>query len=161
MAFSETQKIDNKGLRILVIIVSIIPLFIVVPALIENPNQEAINSLVILVLILFLSYILVFNSKAEVRIDSQGIHYKYTPFIWNMKVVKWTEIESIEIKTIDPLSDYGGWGYKLGLKKKGLILSGNRAIEMVRKNNKKFAITIKNEASAQREIDKYFAKEPM
>ena len=77
------------------------------------------------------------------RLDSKGIHYKYRPIIWNEKTIPWKEVKNIQVKSVSPLSDFGGWGYKLGFKQKGtgIILSGDHALFITRKIGKNFTIT--------------------
>jgi hypothetical protein len=49
---------------------------------------------------------------------------------------------------MSPLTDFGGWGYKFGRKKTGIILGGDDAIYITKTNAKVFAIsTLKPEAA--------------
>ena len=72
---------------------------------------------------------LIFLFKLTTRIDEKGIHYKFFPFHWSLKVIKWNEINKAYVRTYDAISEYGGWGLKGGAlwntsKGKAINISG-------------------------------------
>lgn len=145
MQFEETQRLGNTGLNILYIVGSLPPFFIVGKTAYEAESEEVYNetlwALLFITIIFVGLYFLLFRASAKTRIDSVGLHYQYWPIIYSWRTIRWSEIEKIEVKTCDPLSDFGGWGYKFGRKKTGIILGGNQAIYITRANKKTFAIT--------------------
>ena len=154
MAFQETQKMDALWIKVLIIFNSVLTLVIVGKEMIEQPDTTLIATFISLLVFMVALYFFVVESKATTRIDTQGIHYKYPPFIMNWKLVGWTDIERVEIKSVSPLTDFGGWGYRFNRKGKGIILSGDKAIIAYLKSGKKFTITTKAPEAAQREIDR-------
>ena len=100
-------------------------------------------------------YFLLVNGQAHTRIDTQGIHYKYFPFVRNWRTIAWEEITKVEIKSINPIGDYGGYGYRWGRKGKGIVLAGDRAILIHLKTGKNFVLTTENEQGALRELQHY------
>ena len=156
MKFEETQRLANTGLHILYILGSMLPLFIVGKTVYEAKNEDIYNEtllVLLFIIILFVGlYFLLFRASAKTRIDSVGLHYQYWPIIYKWKTIRWSEIEKIEVKNCDQLSDFGGWGYKFTRKKIGIILGGSQAIYVTRANKKTFAITTQKPELAQNAI---------
>lgn len=154
MAFQESQKM-NQGLRILVIVAMIPGLIITGKALIDSYETETLVAFMAILFIAVLVYFIIVEGKAETRIDTQGIHYKYWPFVRSWKMIPWGDIRKVEVKSINPLTDFGGWGYRWGRKGKGIILSGNRAIVILKKEGKDFVLTTRQEQGVLRELQHY------
>lgn len=155
MAFAESQKL-NIGLRLLVVVATIPAVIIIARDWIRNPTDEVWYALLSVIGITAGLYFILLNPNAHTRIDTQGVHYKYFPFIRNWKIISWSDITKIMVKPISPLSDFGGWGYRWGRKRKGIILSGDNAIYMELKNGRQFVITTKLPEQARREIAAQF-----
>jgi len=152
MQFEEEQSLGNIGFQIFYGLSSLPPFFIIGKGLVTAPNDAAYNETLgalIGVIALFIGlYFLIFRTKTKTRIDSAGIHYKYWPLIPNWRTITWREIKTIEVKKYDALSDFGGWGYKFGRKKTGIILGGDQAIFIEKITGKTFAIsTLRTEAA--------------
>lgn len=73
---------------------------------------------------------LVFASRLEVEIKDNTIYYKYFPLVWNWKSLYKDYIDQYEIRSISPLSELGGYGYRRRFfkKKTGFVMSGNKAM---------------------------------
>jgi hypothetical protein len=152
MHFEETQKLGSAGFQIFYILSSLPPFFIVgnevQKAASEVAYRESLGALIAILVIFIGLYFLLFRTSAKTRIDSAGLHYQYWPIIFRWKTIPWREITSIEVKKMSPLTDFGGWGYKFGRKKTGIILGGDDAIYVTKTNAKVFAIsTLKPEAA--------------
>ena len=48
------------------------------------------------------------------RIDSKGINVKFSPFDREWKTYEWKTIKTCDVRTYDPMHDYGGWGMRNG-----------------------------------------------
>ena len=140
MSFSESQRI-NLGLRVVVIVGMLPAIFIVARTYKQQPTTENLYVLLFMLFFPVVLYVLFLNNQAKTRIDSLGIHYQYWPFIAHWRTINWRDIQRVSIKNIAPLTEFGGWGYKFGRKKKGIILSGDKAIYIRLTNDKVFAIT--------------------
>lgn len=151
MSFSESQRI-NLGLRLVVMVSTVPAAIIVARAYQKQPTTE--NLLILLLMVLFpvALFFLLLNNPARTRIDSLGMHYQYWPFVARWRTIKWSDIQSVTIKNIAPLTDFGGWGYKFGRNKKGIILSGDKAIYVTLINDKIFAITTSEPEKARSAI---------
>jgi hypothetical protein len=92
-----------------------------------------------------ISVAFIFFFKLKTRIDEIGIHYQFSPFHLKMKLIKWEEITKTQVRSYDPISEYGGWGIKGGSfwnKEKGkcVNISGDIGIQVEFKNGKQLLI---------------------
>jgi hypothetical protein len=152
MAFQETQKLA-VGFRILVWIIIIPVVIILIREYTLTQELDVLLALVFTLGINTLLYFLLLNGSAYTRIDTQGIHYRYFPFVRNWKLIRRNDIQDVRIGNISPLTDFGGWGYRFGRKKKGLILTGDKAIFIKLNTGKELVITTSLPDHAQRELD--------
>lgn len=56
---------------------------------------------------------ILFFQRLHTRIDNEGIHIRFFPFIWKEKTWRWEEIGDVYVKKYSPWQ-YGGWGYRFG-----------------------------------------------
>jgi hypothetical protein len=162
MVFNESQKINNLGIKVM-FASTLVPIYFILYKEVNERGgftQGDVMEWSVLFLFLVLVYLLVFESKATLRIDFSGIHYQYKPIIWKEKTIVWNDIESLEVKAVSPLSDFGGWGLKFGFGKKGMgiILSGDHALVVTKKSGRKFTITTSRKAEISR-VGEYWMKE--
>jgi hypothetical protein len=152
MAFQESQKLA-AGIRAVVWIIIIPVVALIAFDLKREPSLEAALGLALVIALNATLYFLLLNGTAHTRIDTQGIHYKYFPFVRKWKLINWNQIKRVTIGNVSPLSDFGGWGYRFGGKKKGIILSSGKAIIIQLDTGKTFVITTRMPDQAKREIE--------
>lgn len=93
-------------------------------------------------LLSYLPFLLVlaffFTIKLKTRIDENGIHVSFFPFIIKEKTFSWSDIYSAEAEKYSPISEYGGWGYRIKFSKKAKAFTtrGNKGIKVVLKDGK-------------------------
>lgn len=69
---------------------------------------------------------------------------KYSYLIW-YGIIQTSDIISMKLKNINPISAYGGFGYRVfGKSKRAIILQGNLVLEVVMKNEQIFHFGIDN-----------------
>ena len=73
---------------------------------------------------------LLYLSRAETAVGSLGLTYRFFPLQFSMRNLHWEDMHSIELVTINPLRDFGGWGLRYGGKGMALIVSGNRCVRI-------------------------------
>lgn len=71
-------------------------------------------------------------ARLETKIDHEGIHYRYFPFLPSWKKRAWNELEAVSVRKYSPILEYGGWGVRIGLMGKGwaLNVSGNKGLQL-------------------------------
>ncbi|TNE30433.1 MAG: hypothetical protein EP346_03680 [Bacteroidetes bacterium] len=128
----------------------------------DGPNAEkgaeVLTSLGFVVGVFLLMYLLLFRYPLYVRIDFEGVHYKAFPYVRTLKTIKWREIAEINTVTVEPLSEFGGWGYRIVPKvKRGIIMRGGSALRIVSSAHKTpYFLTITDGAMAKKAIDQYY-----
>jgi hypothetical protein len=72
----------------------------------------------------------------EVRTD--GVYYRYFPFIPRYRQMALDEIQSVKPTTYSPIGEYGGWGVRWSLAGRGMGLnvSGNRGVRFKTTNGR-------------------------
>jgi hypothetical protein len=78
--------------------------------------------------------------RLQTTIDKIGVHYKMFPFHFKWQTIKWEEIQQDEIRTYQPLKEYGGWGLRYGRSGKAYTISGKNGLQLYLKNGKKVLI---------------------
>jgi len=94
------------------------------------------------VLFPFLIIFLIQKNKLTLKINAEGITFKYFPFNVKPRILHWTDIEKAYIRKYDAFSEYGGYGVKnrlwFKLNDKAYILNdGNKGLQLEFKNGKK------------------------
>ncbi|HNQ13514.1 MAG TPA: hypothetical protein PKM16_09940 [Bacteroidia bacterium] len=122
----------------------IIVLFIslsLIPNHSSNNNDQSL--LIYILLILFIGILILFyKTNLQVRISSSGINYRWVPFNKNFKIVSFSEIDQIQFKTYKAIREFGGWGYRIGIKATANTVSGNKGIYIQFKSKKKRALLL-------------------
>ena len=158
--FSETQKFNQWWLKLLMISVLLLTggsLFLAYPKVATDElhvfTLVGTGSLVLVLLVLWL----VFSVKLFTKVDEQGIHYQFYPFHRKDRIIPWSDISHCFVRTYKPISEYGGWGYKVGLSRKSgaFNVQGNVGIQIVFKNGKKLLLGTQKETAAKQVLDYY------
>jgi hypothetical protein len=84
-------------------------------------------------------YILLFISRLEVTVSSEGLLARFYPFEMTFRRTGWEDMTSLEAVTISPMR-VGGWGLRLGPNGKTYIVSGNLAVKIGLKNGKNLVV---------------------
>ena len=141
--FKETQRFDQWWLRVLLIaalLVAINPLFFNFSHTISSRSEiTGIITSVLIITALFATFWFLF--KLETRIDDEGVSYRYMPFHRKPRLRRWDKIKSIKVRKYNPIKEFGGWGYRIGLRKKrALNVKGNMGIQIDYKNGRKLLL---------------------
>jgi hypothetical protein len=86
--------------------------------------------------------------KLRIGIDPDGLTFRFPPFMKRVSH-RWSEVEYAWVRKYDPISEYGGWGYRTLRRKKAFNITGHFGIQVVLKNEKNFLIGIKDTEGAQ------------
>lgn len=148
--FKEEQRFRQVWLMVLLGFSLLVPVGLIIKEYIKDNTSMTTNEFLGSLIGIIASVLLIFIFKLSTRIDEKGIHYQFFPFHFSMKTLLWSEITKAEIRTYDPIGEYGGWGLRYSFnKKKGnaMNVSGDIGIQLTLKNGKKLLIgTQKKEA---------------
>jgi len=156
--FKEEQRFTQP-----LIIVILTMSFIVVFGIVINEYVKENSTMRFVELVTVLGTYLVFTLpifffKLITRVDEKGIHYRFFPLQRKSKSVLWEEIQKAYVRKYDPISEYGGWGFKGGFRrKKGRAINtkGNIGIQLELKGSKKLLIGTQKETEAKKVLENY------
>ena len=86
--------------------------------------------------------ILFANSRLETIIKKDGIYVRFFPFHIKFKHYTWNSLTKSFVRQYSAITEYGGWGLRLGLFGKGTAfnVSGDKGLQLEFANNKKLLI---------------------
>lgn len=102
----------------------------------SNDGLLFATGLTILLTVLFI------NFRLETQIERDGIYVRFFPFHFSFKHFPWDKISKSFVREYQPISEYGGWGLRLGLfgKGKAYNVSGNKGLQLEFTDHKKLLI---------------------
>ena len=159
--FIENQKFNQWWLRVLMAFAvssTIIPGIFFFNDMDENSTLEIVIIFGVLLISLVIIFGVLFILKLNTKIDTIGIHYGFYPIHQNLKTIRWGEIEKCYVRKYNPLTEFGGWGYRGGFSNKtgkAFNVKGNIGIQLVLKNGKKILIGTQKQSEAEHVISYY------
>lgn len=156
--FKEIQRFDQWWLRILLIaalLIAVSPLVFEYENIIKSRKEiTSILSSVLIILAIFCTFWFLF--RLETRIDEDGIQYRYLPFHRKPRLRSWDKIRDVSVRKYNPILEYGGWGYRIGLRKKrALNVKGNMGIQIIYKNGRQLLLGTQRPKDAEAVINHY------
>ncbi|MBA4277534.1 hypothetical protein [Flavobacterium sp.] len=86
--------------------------------------------------------ILFVNFRLDTTITKDGIYVRFFPFHLKFKHYSWDSLTKSYVRQYSPLTEYGGWGLRLGLFGKGTAynVSGDKGLQLEFTDKKKLLI---------------------
>lgn len=105
-------------------------------------------------------FILLLNSILVTEIWSDGIRYKFSPFIHKLKHVPLSDIASAEVGKYRPLAEFGGWGWRTRIfrRKTAYNISGRIGLRIMKKNGYQLVLGTQHEEEMKRAVSKMMQK---
>lgn len=95
----------------------------------------ALPGLLVLLLALGLSLL-----RLEVRLDAEGVHYRYFPLLRRWRHQPWGELRQAMLRSYSPLGEYGGWGLRGARGNKAYNIWGKEGLQLVFKSNERLLL---------------------
>jgi len=160
--FVEQQRFNQWWFRLLAVGVIVMVAW---PIFSFSSETSGVNTdfwivLLISIFTIILFVWMLFFLKLETKIDEQGIYYGFWPFNLKLKHIPWSDIKSVVVRKYNPVTEYGGWGYRMGFgAKSGAInVKGNIGIQIVLRDNKKLLLGTQKENDARNVLQTYSHK---
>jgi hypothetical protein len=82
------------------------------------------------------------NFRLYTIIKKDGIYVRFFPFHLKYKHYAWERLTKSYVRQYSPITEYGGWGLRIGLFGKGTAfnVSGNKGLQLEFTDNKKLLI---------------------
>jgi len=143
--FEETQTMCVVWMKILIAVIAAFLWFATIQqVLFKKPfglNPAPDSMLVILwVLIGIIMPLFFYTLRLHTTVFNDSIELRFGPLKICKREIKVDEIVSFQNRVYKPIKEYGGWGIRIGFRKRAVSMSGNRGVELVLKNGKKFMI---------------------
>ena len=84
--------------------------------------------------------ILFISAKLITEVRKDGIYIKLFPLQWNFNIIAFRDLTRYYTITYKPISEYGGWGIRVGRKGMAYNMSGNKGVHMEFFNNRRLLI---------------------
>ena len=100
------------------------------------------QGLIIAASLTILCTVLFYIFKLETQVKNDGIYVRFFPLQLSFKYFNWQEIDKLYIRQYHPISEYGGWGLRVGFSGigKAYNMSGNVGLQIEFIDNKKLLI---------------------
>ena len=156
--FNESQRMDQLWLKLVMALAAVTAL---IPFLKMDSQRlwqmDVMLSLVGLILVLVFVNIMVFVVTFQTKVASDGIYYKYPPFVLKWKKVAFQDLEHWRIRKYQAFQEFGGRGYKtrfLSTKARSITIKGNQGLQLHFKNGKKLLLGTQKPAELEAALRK-------
>lgn len=158
--FSERQKFKRWWLLAILLSINALFIFSVCKQVIlgkqfgDKPMSDA--GLLTITGLFLLVTILIFTSRLDTIIKSDGIYVRFFPFHLTFKHYKWNSLTKSFVREYSPITEYGGWGLRLGLFGKGTAfnVSGDKGLQLEFNDHKKLLIGTNKPAELTETLNK-------
>ena len=143
--FRETQRFRQIWIWALLIAISGLIIYAMVQQLVlgrafgSNPAPDLV--LIVLGIIFGLGFPIFFyflHLTTEVR--QEGLYYRFSPFHLNFRRIALEDLARYEVRTYNPVKEYGGWGIRYGGGGLAYNVSGNRGVQLELVSGKRILI---------------------
>ncbi|HEX8561967.1 MAG TPA: hypothetical protein VF676_03200 [Flavobacterium sp.] len=103
----------------------------------EKPMSD--QGLIIGTILVFLFTFLMLNFRLDTIVKRDGIYVRFFPFHLKFKEFTWDNLSKCYVRKYSPISEYGGWGLRIGFFGNGnaLNVSGDKGLQLEIATNKK------------------------
>nr|MBC7611589.1 hypothetical protein [Pseudopedobacter sp.] len=144
--FSERQKFKQWWVWLILLVVNGFFFFGVFKQIIGGQqfgDQPMSNVEILIALgITLLLTLLFLTLRLDTIIKNDGVYVRFFPFHLTFKHYNWDRLKKSFVRQYSPISEYGGWGLRLGLFGKGTAfnVSGDQGLQLEFSNHKKLLI---------------------
>lgn len=98
----------------------------------------------------------VYSIRLTTEVRNDGIYIKMWPLHQTFRRISWSEIERYEVKTYNPIREFGGWGIRWAPGEMAYNVSGNRGVWIQCKNGRTILIGSQRAEDFIRAIDEKY-----
>jgi hypothetical protein len=99
---------------------------------------------------------LFWSASLEVIIATDGLYFRYVPFINKYRKIEIIAIENCEVRKYRPIMEFGGWGVRYSMKEKTICYNvrGNLGLFVVLKSGKRILFGSQDPHKLKAALDK-------
>jgi hypothetical protein len=94
---------------------------------------------------------LFYSMKLVIEVRSDGLYIRFFPL--THQNITFEDITRCEVRTYNPIREFGGWGIRYGRGKKAYNVSGNRGVQLELSNGKRLLIGSQRSEELARAIE--------
>jgi len=119
-------------------------------------NNGLIWSSILTFLFLSAIFIFILSGVLVTEIWTDGIRFRFTPFIRKVKHIPLSEIASAEVTKYRPIMEFGGWGVRKRFltRKTAYNISGRIGLRVIKKNGSQVMFGTQKQEEMKRAVDK-------
>lgn len=119
-------------------------------------NNGLIWSSIISFVVMSAVFILLLSGSLVTEIWSDGIRYKFMPFIRKFRYIPLGEIVAAEVEKYSPLFEFGGWGWRRRFvaRKTAFNVSGSIGLRVTLKNRSQIMFGTRHRDEMKRAVEK-------
>ncbi len=93
-----------------------------------------------------LNYLL-FSVRLDFHVNAERIQFKFAPFQRSWTTIEMKDIQSLYLRSYKPISEFGGWGYRISLfgGGKALTMWGSQGLQIITSSSSKILLGTQNE----------------
>jgi hypothetical protein len=160
--FSETQRFKQWWLWILLMGINALMLYAVFVQVVNGNtfgDKPASNTQLLIgagLSLLITFFVLSFHLDTQIK--NEGIYVRLFPLQISYRFFPWDSLLKCYVRKYDPIREYGGWGFRLGLFGRGPAynISGDEGLQLEFTNGKKLLIGTQKPAELSEAINNYF-----
>jgi len=95
--------------------------------------------------------LLFYSMKLVTEVRSDGLYIRFFPL--THQNITFEDITRCEVRTYNPIREFGGWGIRYGRGKKAYNVSGNRGVQLELSNGKRLLIGSQRSEELARAIE--------
>jgi hypothetical protein len=120
----------------------------------DKPMSDA--GLLAMAVISLICSAMLYRLRLETRISKEALNVRFYPFQLKYRCYPWSQMSKYYIRQYNPITEYGGWGIRLGIfgKGKALNVSGNKGLQLEFSNGKKLLIGTNKPDQLQEVLEK-------
>ncbi len=107
----------------------------------DNPMPNAGLFIAESIMIILTYFLLIL--RLETSITEEGIMIRFYPIHRKFRLYKWDRIEKAFVREFNPITEYGGWGFRTSMKGNGKAwtTSGNKGLQIITKDGNMFLVS--------------------
>ncbi|MCC2308357.1 hypothetical protein [Cellulomonas chengniuliangii] len=132
----------HLGLRLMIGVGPAIVAVVIAATASSTAEWVAVGVAVVLLMVI------VFATGAALYADERRVAVALAPF-WR-RTIRWEDVESVELRTVRPFEDFGGWGVKSSHRKQGVLIStgDDEVVEVATSDGRRYLVALGPEAAS-------------
>lgn len=158
-----TVRMSRAGVAVLGVLVAVLAAVVIGLAATQLSMAGGLTGGTVLALAILVLVVVLIASNAvfRVRVDADGLDVR-SSIGWPRIRIPGDEIASAMVVHVNPMGEYGGWGWRYGAGGSGwgVVLRAGEAIRIIRRDGRPFTVTVDDAATGASLLNALAARHP-